>query len=1049
MELKKGIYEELISDKINKELEKRKDEIDVDSVPIEKEEAKDVLAKYLSQVVKKSLNLIKSKEINDQIDICNNIINYLSEKTEDEEIKIDNNIHEKGEILLSIDEKKNKSSLKNTIRPLTPISQSFLFTNSNNEPDLVSELKREILSSDSIDIIVSFIRWTGIRLIKDELIEHTKTKKLRIITTSYLGASEFKAIKFLSQLPNTEVKISYDTDRTRLHAKSYMFYRNTGFTTAYIGSSNLSKDAMTTGLEWNMKVSEKDSKNIVDKFKATFESYFNDDEFKLFTENDEEMLKLELRKAKYKDSKVDIDEIANIDVRPYHYQQEILETLEAERNILGHNKNLVVAATGVGKTVISAFDYKNFIRKNKGKVNRLLFIAHREDILMQSMKTFRTILRDRNFGGLYTGNYTPDNIDHVFMTIQTFNSKKFDEITSSDFYDFVIVDEFHHASAPSYQKLLSHYEPKILLGLTATPERMDGKDVLEYFDGRISTEMRLGEAIDRKLLSPFQYFCVSDELDLSKLKWSRGGYDTGELTNLLTVDKINANRRADLVIRSLYDYVNDIEEVVGLGFCVSIEHAEFMAKYFNERNISSIAISSKSTKEERESARAGLVNGIYKFAFVVDLYNEGVDIPEINTILFLRPTDSTTVFLQQLGRGLRLSDNKECLTVLDYVGQAHKNYNFYEKFSSISKSKGKVLEDELKSGFVTLPKGCYLHMEKQAKEYILKNIKSFIYNKTTITNKIKNFVAESNEELNLINFIGFYNISLKDIYKTKNTFARLCVNAKIKEDFLCKDEKTLSSTIWRLNNVDSPKLLRFWKDTLTDFKNKKCKINFDENEEKMILMLHYTLFNESPNKLGINNVMEFLERIYSNKEIYEEMLQVIEYNLNHIKINPLEDNLNYNSLMEVHCTYTKEQILVALGKSTMEKQHPLREGVIYIDDLKTDVFLITLNKVEKHFSPSTMYEDYAINDELFNWQSQSRTSLESSTGQRYINHRKTNNKILLFVRENKKEDGVASPYIYLGQADISSYYGSKPITIVWKLRNKIPARIAVKAEKAL
>ena len=255
MKLKKGIYEQVISDKINKELKQRKDEIDIESEPIEKEEAKEVLSKYLSQVVKRSLNLIKSKEINEQIDICNNIINYLSDKTEDEEIKVDNNIHEKGKILLSIDEKKNKSNPKNMIRPLTPISQSFLFTNSNNEPDLVSELKREILSSDSIDIIVSFIRWTGIRLIKDELIEHTKTKRLRIITTSYLGASEFKAIKFLSELPNTEIKISYDIDRTRLHAKSYMFHRNTGFTTAYIGSSNISKDAMTTGLEWNIKVS--------------------------------------------------------------------------------------------------------------------------------------------------------------------------------------------------------------------------------------------------------------------------------------------------------------------------------------------------------------------------------------------------------------------------------------------------------------------------------------------------------------------------------------------------------------------------------------------------------------------------------------------------------------------------------------------------------------------------------------------------------------------------------------------------------------------------
>lgn len=1049
MKIKKGIYEQVISNKIHEELKIREDEVNILKEEIEKEEAKVILSKYLQEVTKKSLNLIKNKDINKQIEVCNQIINYLSEQVEDKEIK-GNNIHKDGEILLSVEEKINKSKIKNNnIRPLTPISQSYLFTNSNNEPDLISELKREILSSDNIDILVSFIRWSGLRLIKDELIEHTQTKKLRIITTSYMGASEFKAIKFLSELPNTEVKISYDTQRTRLHAKSYMFHRNTGFTTAYIGSSNISKDAMTTGLEWNMKVSEKDSKNIVDKFKATFESYFNDDEFKTFTEDDEEKLKMELKKARVSDLKNENNDIANIDVRPYHYQQEILDTLSVERDVLGHNKNLVVAATGVGKTVISAFDYKNFKSQNKGKLNRLLFIAHKEDILSQSLKTFRTILRDRNFGGLYSGNFTPNNIDHVFMTIQTFNSKKFDECLDKEFYDFIIIDEFHHISAPSYQKILEHFEPKILLGLTATPERMDGKDVLEYFDGRISSEMRLGEAIDKKLLSTFQYFCVSDELDLSKLKWSKGGYDNKELTELLTIDKLNSKKRADLVIRSLHDYISDIDEVVGLGFCVSIEHANFMANYFNDKKIPSVAISSKTTKDERDKAKSGLINGKYKFAFVVDLYNEGVDIPEVNTILFLRPTESLTVFLQQLGRGLRLSDNKECLTVLDYVGQAHKNYNFYEKFSSIARKKGKALKEEIESGFITLPNGCHLHMEKQAKEYILRNINSFINNKTTITNKIKTFEIESGKKLNLENFIEFYNITLKEIYKTKNSFYRLCANAKVKEDFCDIDEKYLSSGILRLTNTDSVKLLKFWIEILQSYKNKNKIANLTDSEEKMLLMLHYTLYTKSPKELGVNNIIEFLKRLYSNRLMYEEILEVLKYNLNHIKVKTLSDELEFESNLEVHSTYTKEQILAAFGKNTIDKQYPLREGVLYIEEIKTDIFLITLNKVEKHFSPSTMYEDYAINDKLFNWQSQSRTSIDSPTGQRYVNHMNTNNNILLFVRENKREDGITSPYIYLGPADIVSYSGSKPINIVWKLKNTLPASIAVKVEKAL
>ncbi|EQK42508.1 hypothetical protein C672_1451 [[Clostridium] bifermentans ATCC 638] len=340
-------------------------------------------------------------------------------------------------------------------------------------------------------------------------------------------------------------------------------------------------------------------------------------------------------------------------------------------------------------------------------------------------------------------------------------------------------------------------------------------------------------------------------------------------------------------------------------------------------------------------------------------------------------------------------------------------------------------------------------MEKQAKEYILRNINSFINNKTTITNKIKTFEIESGKKLNLENFIEFYNITLKEIYKTKNSFYRLCVNAKVKEDFCDIDEKCLSSGILRLTNTDSVKLLKFWIEILQSYKNENKIANLTDSEEKMLLMLHYTLYTKSPKELGVNNIIEFLKRLYSNRLMYEEILEVLKYNLNHIKVKTLSDELEFESNLEVHSTYTKEQILAAFGKNTIDKQYPLREGVLYIEEIKTDIFLITLNKVEKHFSPSTMYEDYAINDKLFNWQSQSRTSIDSPTGQRYVNHMNTNNNILLFVRENKREDGITSPYIYLGPADIVSYSGSKPINIVWKLKNTLPASIAVKVEKAL
>lgn len=711
-----GLYEQIINKGLETELSVT-DKLST-TAPIDSAEASKVLAKYIAEVVEKGLDNVADNggDVGSQVALANRIISTIIHETKENELD-EMTVAERAEQLLALFDKKNSilslDEKAAIIRPETSIAQSSLFTGAIHEPQMFSELKKEIISCNRIDMLVSFIKWSGLRLIMDELKTFTQNGgELRIITTSYMGATDVKAIEELRKLPNTKIKVSYDTKRTRLHAKTYVLYRDTGFTTAYVGSSNLSNAAISSGLEWNVKVTKKDQPETIDKIEATFESYWNSNEFEYYNEEQKERLARALKAEKYFDS--NNAEVYTMDIAPYAYQQEILDKLEAERKVRGYHRNLVVAATGTGKTVISALDYKRFRKQNPDKPCRLLFVAHREEILKQSMYTFRAVLKDANFGEMFVGSYKPESIDNLFISIQTFNSKSFTEKTTSDFYDYIIVDEFHHAAAPTYQKLLSYYNPQILLGLTATPERMDGKSILPYFNNRIAAEIRLPEAIDRKLLCPFQYFGVTDTVDLDHLKWAAGGYDKGELSRIYTLSGMMANRRADLVVSSLLKYVTDIDDVKGLGFCVTVEHAEFMSNYFNARGIPSMFLTGHSPDEERKEAKARLVKGEVRFIFVVDIYNEGVDIPEVNTVLFLRPTESLTVFLQQLGRGLRLSEDKECLTVLDFIGQANKKYNFEDKFAALLFNTTRGVTREIKDGFISLPKGCYIQLEKKA-----------------------------------------------------------------------------------------------------------------------------------------------------------------------------------------------------------------------------------------------------------------------------------------------------------------------------------------------
>ncbi len=1044
--LSNGLYEQVINKSLDAELATT-DKL-VETAPIDGAEATKVLAKYVAEVVELGLENVKDNggDLEAQIELVNRLVRDIAAGTNEGEFE-NLSIAQRAEQLLALIERKNTTlavdEKAGIVRPETSIAQSSLFTGSPHEPHMYTELKKEIVSCDRIDMLVSFIKWSGLRLLMEELGDFTRRGgKLRVITTSYMGATDIKAIEELRKLPNTQIRVSYDTKRTRLHAKTYVFYRDTGFTTAYVGSSNLSNAAISSGLEWNVKVTKKDLPETIDKIEATFESYWNSGEFEYYDEDQQERLSRALKAEKYFDSSN--AEAYIVDVQPYSYQQEILDKLEAERAVRGYTRNLVVAATGTGKTVISALDYRRFRRQNPSLPCRLLFVAHREEILRQSLYTFRAVLKDANFGEMFVGNTRPESLDNLFISIQTFNSRDFTEKTTPEFYDYIVVDEFHHAAAPTYQKLLKYYQPKILLGLTATPERMDGKDILPSFSNRIAAEIRLPEAIDRKLLCPFQYFGVTDVVDLDSLRWTAGGYDRTELSNIYTISGLVAKWRADLVIESLFKYVTDINKVKGLGFCVSVEHAKFMDKFFNERGIPSMFLTGDTPDEERRSAKNKLVSGAIRFIFVVDIYNEGVDIPEVNTVLFLRPTESLAVFLQQLGRGLRLSEGKECLTVLDFIGQANKKYNFEDKFAALLTNTARGVTREIKEGFVSLPKGCYIQFERKAAKYILDNIRASYGNSAGLIARIASFQEDTGKELTLANFLDHYRLDPRSLYKF-SSFSRLCARADVRADFTEPLEETMTKAFARLSVIDS----RRWIDFLQGILPKLDDVDFSALppvDKRRLQMFYVTVWGKAVEDWQGDEVRDNLRALSNSSVMLSELMELLRYQYQRIDFVDEAVDVGFDCPLDLHCTYTRDQILVAMD---FLKPTTVREGVKWLPEKKLDVFFVTLNKSDKDYSPTTMYKDYSINSQLFHWQSQSTTAENSPTGQRYIHHQEQGSRVLLFVREFKSDriTSGAEAYTYLGPAKYVKHDGSCPMNITWKLDAPIPAKFLKKTNK--
>ena len=718
-DLTPGLHEAVITEGLRARIEQaRAQGWLVESQTIDDATIAGILARHIHDAVRARINSVPISTSNRrqlQVELANRVLRAL--ETEPLDRDVGTIVDAEAELLLEVDQPAHDGIIwRPTPRPGIPLRDSVLLVNGHRDLQIGAQVALELQSADRVDLLCAFVRFAGLRLIRAQLADFLlRHGEMRVIASVYTGSTEKRALDELVGL-GAQVKVSYETAQTRLHAKAWLFQRNTGYHTAYVGSSNLTHSALLDGLEWNVRATEVDNPAIIRQITATFEQYWNEPEFETYDPRvDGDRLQAALD-AENQPGVVPRPYRLSIHVEPKPFQVEILEALDAERR-RGHFRNLVVAPTGTGKTWVSAFDY---LRLRGAGFERVLFVAHRNEILQQSQEVFRLVLDDPDFGERLVASERPRDWDHVFASIQSLH-RMIDQLDPTRF-DVVIVDEFHHAEADTYRRLLTHLKPRVLLGLTATPERADGKEILHWFDDRVASEMRLWEALDQGLLSPFHYLGIGDGTDLRGVGFQRGRYVASELEGVLTGDHVRARR----ILESVAEWVLDPSRMRALGFCVGIHHARFMADQFNAAGLPSVALDADTDAMTRVDAVRRLRRGELRAIFTVDIFNEGIDMPEVDTILLLRPTESATVFLQQLGRGLRWAEGKSVLTVLDFIGQAHAEYRFDVRYRAMVGGTRRQVERAMEHGFPLMPPGCAIRLDEISQEIVLANLRASI-----------------------------------------------------------------------------------------------------------------------------------------------------------------------------------------------------------------------------------------------------------------------------------------------------------------------------------
>jgi superfamily II DNA or RNA helicase/HKD family nuclease len=911
--------------------------------------------------------------------------------------------------------------------PVTPLASSDLLVNGPGQPNIGSELRAELASADSVDLLCAFVIRSGVVQLRDALSAAVdRDARVRVITTTYMGATQRKAVDELVRL-GAEVRVAFDARTTKLHAKAWLIGRQTGLTTAFIGSSNLSHTALFDGLEWNVRLSAVDAPHVIERVRAMFESHWASEHFESYDPaRDGERLESALGSHAARETGAAVS-FVGLDVRPYPHQERILDRLSIERDRHDRHRNLVVAATGTGKTVVAALDYDRLCKRH-GRQLTLLFVAHREQILHQARATFRHVLRDGSFGEIHGGGAAASG-SHAFAMVQSLDAETVERLEPSAF-DVVIVDEFHHAAAPTYRRLLERVSPIELVGLTATPERMDAQDITAWFGGRIAFEMRLWEAIDEGFLVPFQYFGVADGTDLSTLAWRRGGYASDALADALTGD----HARVVQLLGAMERLLIDPRAMRALGFCVSVAHAHFMARVFNERGLTSIAIDGTTPEDERKAALRSLAVGELRCVFSVDVLGEGVDVPVVDTVLLLRPTDSATVFTQQMGRGLRRAPDKAQLTVIDLIGQQHREFRFDRRLTALLDIRRGPIREQVESGFPFLPSGCHVELDRQSTEIVLENLRSAARLRLwrTLVDDLRAY-----GDVSLTEFLSRSDRAPSDVYRGADhswTALRRAAGLPAAGPTDAAEELALLRSIGRMLHVDDPDRIRLYREVFASHGPPLRRRSV--LERRMLLMLHFAVWGTT-RRFG--DLEEGFAALWRHRSVRDEMVELFDALDDRSNTLPRSDWLSPETPLRAHVSYSRDEILGAYAVGSPDRPPQVREGIKYVADAASDLFFITLKKSDREYSPTTMYRDYAISRDLFHWESQATQSAGSPTIRRYVEHEDRGHSIVLFVRERKRTaDGVTAPYVCLGPATYVESSGDRPVSFRWRLETPMP-----------